>query len=158
MKVKIFSHLIIGGSLFAIFISKGELLRATVEEGSTISANQSVASSESRQLREQAKNARRFSKVALERLKSNCVQTVDAQTKKDGYYIEGAMVLDSQIQRPLRPGIFICNSLGETAVIAEDGSISSVARIALNERSEYDKLFNQIKGASNNGSRRKNNK
>lgn len=154
MRIKIFSHLIIGGSLLTIFISKGEVLRATVQEGSTISTNQSTASSKSRQLREQAKNARRFSKVALERLKSNCIQTVDAKTKKDGYYIEGEMVLDSQLQRPLRPGVFICNSLGETAAIAEDGSISSIARVALNEKSEYDKLFNQL-GVSKNGGSRK---
>ncbi|HEY9610611.1 hypothetical protein [Allocoleopsis sp.] len=158
MRIKIFSHLIIGGSLLAIFISKGEVLRATVQEGSTISTNQTTASSESRQLREQAKNARRFSKVALERLKSNCIQTVDAKTRKDGYYIEGEMVLDNQLKRPLRPGVFICNSLGETATIAEDGSISSIVRVALNEKQEYDKLFSQIKGASKNGGSRKVNK
>lgn len=151
MRIKIFSHLIVGGSLLAIFISKGEVLRATVQEGSTISANQSTASSESRQLREQAKNAQKLSKVALERLESNCIQTVDAETKKDSYYQEGEIVLDNQLHRPLRPGAFICNSLGETAVIADDGSISSIARVALKEKVEYDRLFSQIKGVSKNG-------
>lgn len=154
MRIKIFSHLIIGGSLLTIFLSKGEILRATVQEGNAISTNQSTALSESRQLREQAKNARRFSKVALERLKSNCIKTVDAQTKKESYYSEGETALDSQLHRTLRPGAFICNSLGETAVIAEDGSISSIARVALKEKPEYDKLFNQL-GDSNNGGRRK---
>ena len=153
MRVKIFSHLVVGGSLLFIFVSKGEVLRATVQEGSTISANQSVASSESRTLREQAKNARKFSKVALERLRSNCIKTVDAQTGIESYYQEGEMVVDPKLKRPIRAGAFICNSLGETAVVADDGSISQIVRVALREKPEYDELFNKLEGNNGNSSK-----
>jgi hypothetical protein len=156
MRVKIFSHLIVGGSLLFIFVSKGEILRATVQEGNTISTNQSTASSESRALREQAKNARKFSKVALERLKSNCIKTVDAQTRIESYYREGEMVVDPKLKRPIRAGAFICNSLGETAVVAEDGSISQIVRVALFEKDEYDELFRKL--GENNGNSSKSGK
>jgi hypothetical protein len=148
MKIKT-THCVIFLPLILIFLSKGEAVRSTVEQGEVIQKSELTASAASRQLREEAKNARRFSKVAIERLKANCIRTVDVETEKEAYYFEGALVLDNQLKRPLRPGAFVCNSLGETAVIAVDGSISEIARVALKDKPEYDKLFKSIEGGIN---------
>lgn len=140
------SHLIFVVPVALIAMSRGEDVRNSVKQSSVISQGQLSASAQSRLLREEAKNARKFSRVALERLKSNCIRTVDATTKKDDYYQPGAMVLDNNLKRPIREGAFICNTLGDTAVIV-GGSVADIARVSLEDKDEYDKLFK--KGASN---------
>lgn len=147
MKLKM-THLLFGVPVVLITMLKGEDVRNSVQQSSLISQEQMTTSSQSRILREEAKNARKFSKVAIERLKSNCIQTVDATTRKDDYYQPGAIVLDNNLKRPIRDGAFVCNSLGDTAVI-QNGSIVDIARVSLVDKNEYDSLFKR--GATNNG-------
>jgi hypothetical protein len=79
--------------------------------------------------RQVLKNRQREAKLATERLKS-CVQVVDAATQKPAYFFEGQAVVDVQNGRPLRPGLIICNQLGDTAVVGLDGKIE-VGSVAL---------------------------
>lgn len=37
----------------------------------------------------------------------------------------------------LRPGMFICNTLGDTAVVDDFGHVSDIARIVDSDRQEY---------------------
>lgn len=149
MKIKI-TYLVIFFPAAIIFLSLGDRMKATVSEGSAISTQQSTTSSQSRLLREEAKNAQRYSKVAIERLKANCLPVVDQQSGSEGFFQQGSVVMDQNLGRPVRAGAFVCNSLGDTAVIAQNGTLTDVVRTSLEQQSEYDKLFSKLlKGQSN---------
>jgi len=132
-------------------LSQGDRMKATVDQGSVISSKQSAASGQSRLLREQAQNAQRYSKVAIERLKANCLPVVDQQSASEGYFKEGSVVMDHSLGRPVRAGAFVCNSLGDTAVIGADGTLTEIARTSLETQGEYDKLFNKLRKGQVNG-------
>jgi hypothetical protein len=147
MKLRM-TQLVIVFPLVLTALSKGELVRDSVQTGETIRQEQNDFSKRIRHNREEAKKATKLSKVAIDRIKGNCIRTVDAATKQEGYYQPGAMVFDSKLKRKIRDGAFVCNSLGDTAVI-EGGSISDIARVSLADKPQYDLLFK--KGASANG-------
>jgi hypothetical protein len=127
-----------------ILLSQGDRMKATVDQGSVISTEQSTASGQSRLLREQAQNAQRYSKVAIERLKANCLPVVDQQSGSEGYFKEGSVVMDHSLGRPVRAGAFVCNSLGDTAVVGADGTLTEIVRASLEKQGEYDELFNKL--------------
>jgi hypothetical protein len=148
MRIKA-THLFIFFPAALIILSQGDKMKATVDQGSVITQNESTTSSESRLMREEAKNAQRYSKVALERLKSNCIQTVDKATKQPSYYTPGLVVVDMRLKRPIREGAFVCNAVGETAVIDASGATSKIVRVNLKDKAEYDKLFSQLREGKN---------
>jgi hypothetical protein len=145
MKVKT-THLLITIPLILVALSKGELIRNSLKESATIQQGQMDFSSQIRQSKEETKQAQKLSEIALQRLKSNCIKTVDFETKKQTYYQIGAEVLDAYSKKPVREGAFICSAVGDTAIIRK-GAISEIARVSLKDQPEYDSLF--TKGIKN---------
>lgn len=137
--------------LIAIAVSKGEVVRDSVQQGAVIQQEQSNFSARLRHNRQETKQALKLSKVALDRLKTNCIKTVDVDTKQESYFQPGERVLDTKLKRSIREGAVICNSLGDTAVV-QDGVIADIARVSLEDKDQYDRLFRKgtvLNGKSN---------
>ena len=141
MKIKT-SHIIIG--LIAVgLVSQGENVRGSLAKGDSIRQQQSEFNDRIRRNRTEAKQAQKLSKVALDRYRSNCILVVDDETGKENYFKPETTVLDSQLARPLRPGAFVCNKLGDTAIVSQAGTISDIARVAVPDQAEFKQLLKQ---------------
>jgi hypothetical protein len=143
MKIKA-TH-IIWGSIALVALSQGENVRSSLAKGNRIRQEQTEFSERVRQNRAEARQAEKLSKVALDRYKNNCILVVDQPTGKEAYFTEGTYVVDAQIERSLRAGAFICNKLGDTAVVSQAGTITDIARIATPDLQEFRKLLEQRK-------------
>jgi hypothetical protein len=98
-----------------------------------------------RQNRLEAREAEQLSKVALDRYKNNCILVVDKDTRKDTYFYPNANVVDSKLNRILRPGVSICNKLGDTAVVSDAGTVIDIARVTTPDLPQLQKLLSQRK-------------
>lgn len=143
MKVKA-SH-IIWGSIALVALSQGENIRQSLAKGNQVRRNQTEFSDRIRENRTEARQAEKLSKVALDRYKNNCILVVDSSTGKEGYFQPGTTVLDTQLAQPLRPGAFICNRLGDTAVVSQAGTIADIARVSTPDLPGFKKLLEQRK-------------
>ncbi|NEQ20176.1 MAG: hypothetical protein F6K28_13205 [Microcoleus sp. SIO2G3] len=139
MKVKT-THLI-WGSIALIALSQGENVRSSLAKGNQIKQQQTEFSDRIRENRTEARQAQRLSKVALDRYRNNCILVVDEVTGKEDYFQPGVSVLDTQLARPLRPGAFICNRLGDTAIVSQAGTITDIARVTTPDLPEFKKLM-----------------
>ncbi len=118
-------------------------MRSSIEKGGKIRQAQSSFNERIRENRTRARNAAKLSKIALDRYRSNCIFVVDSETGKESYFQPGTGVLDMQLAQPLRPGAFICNKLGDTALVSEAGTIADIARVATPDLPEFKKLLQQ---------------
>jgi hypothetical protein len=143
MKIK--TSYIIWGSIALVALSQGENVRSSLAKGNRIRQEQTVFNDRIRENRTEARQAEKLSKVALDRYKNNCILVVDEPTGKEAYFTEGTYVVDSQIKRSLRAGAFICNKLGDTAVVSQAGTITDIARIATPDLQAFRKLLEQRK-------------
>jgi hypothetical protein len=143
MKIKT-TH-IIWGSIALIALSQGENVRQSLAKGNQIRQEQASFSDRIRQNRTEARIAEKLSKVALDRYRSNCILVVDEATGKEDYFQPGTTVLDTQLAHTLRPGAFICNRLGDTAIVSQAGTITDIARVATPDLPEFKKLLEQRK-------------
>jgi hypothetical protein len=141
MKIKT-SH-IIWGSIALLALSQGDNVRQSLNKGGTIRQEQAEFSSRIRQNRNKARQAEKLSKVALDRYRNNCILTVDSDTGKESYFEPSTTVVDTELAQPLRPGAFICNKLGDTAVVSDAGTIADIARVATPDLPEFKKLLEQ---------------
>lgn len=141
MKLKT-SHLI-WGSIALIALSQGENVRQSLAKGNQIRQEQSEFSDRIRLNRTESRQAEKLSKVALDRYRNNCILVVDKETRQPIYLTPGEAVVEPKLNRSLRPGAFICNKLGDTAVVTEAGTITDVARIATPDIPQFKKLLQQ---------------
>lgn len=141
MKVKT-SHLLFAFAVL-ILLSNGERVRGSLEKSEVSRQEQSVFSDYIKQNRTKARMAEKLSKVALDRYKNNCVFVKTANSTREDYFKEGTRVMNPRLSQTLRPGIFICNSLGDTAVVSESGTIADIARITMTDQEEFKQLIQQ---------------
>jgi len=139
MKIK--TSTILYGSIALIALSQGENVRHSLAKGNQARQEQTEFSDRIRANRTEARQAQKLSKVALDRYRSNCILVVDQATGKEDYFQPGVSVLDTQLARPLRPGAFICNRLGDTAIVSQAGTIADIARIATPDLPQFKKLL-----------------
>ena len=139
MKIKT-SHIILAG-IGLIALQNGENVRASLEKGNTIRQQQSSFNDYIRENRTKARHAAKLSKVAIERFENNCILLVTSKSGTPTYFKEDQPVLDAQMSTPLRPGAFICNQLGDTAVVSEDGRISDIARVSIADQDRFKQLL-----------------
>lgn len=141
MKIKA-SH-IIWGSIAILALSQGENVRQSLAKGSQIRQEQSSFSDRIRLNRTEARQAEKLSKVALDRYKANCILVSDAKTGIPSYFQPGEPVIEPKLNRTIRSGAFVCNELGDTAVITEVGTITDIARISTPDLPAFKKLLEQ---------------
>jgi hypothetical protein len=139
--VKIKTTHIIWGSVALIALANGENVRQGLAKGNQAREQQASFSDRIRNNRTEARQAEKLSKVALDRYKNNCIFVVDGETGKESYFQPGTSVLDTQLAHPLRPNAFICNRLGDTAVVSQAGTIADIARVATPDLPEFKKLM-----------------
>jgi hypothetical protein len=136
------SHIIIGlGAL--VLLSQGENVRSFVEKNNQVRSQQAEFSDRIRQNRIEAREAEQLSKIALSRYRNNCILVIDQSTKKESYFQPNALVVDSKLNRTLRPGATICNRAGDTAVVSEAGTITDIARVTTPDLPQFKKLLQQ---------------
>lgn len=139
MKVKT-SHIILAG-IGLIALQNGENVRASLQKGNTIRQQQSNFNDYIRENRIKARHAAKLSKVAIERFENNCILVGTGKAGIPTYFRDNQPVLDPQMSAPLRPGAFICNQLGDTAVVSEEGRISDIARVSIADQDTFRQLL-----------------
>lgn len=139
---------IIWVSIALIGLSQGENVRQSVAKGNSYRQQQSEFSDRIRINRDEARQAEKLSKVALDRYRNNCILVIDKATGKEAYLAEGQPITDRQLKRPLRTGAIVCNRLGDTAVVDSVGTITDIARIATPDLPTFKKLLEQRKNGS----------
>lgn len=138
------SHIIIGIAALAL-LSQGENVRSSVNKNNQERTQKTEFSDRIRQNRMEARQAEELSKVALDRYKSNCIFVVDKLTRKDSYFYPNSEVVDLKLNHTLRPGAFICNKAGDTAVVSESGTITDIARVITPDLPKFKQILQQRK-------------
>ena len=141
MKLKT-SH-IIWGSIAILTLSQGENVRQSLAKGNQVRQEQAEFSDRIRLNRTEARQAEKLSKVALDRYRNNCILVVDRDSHQQSYFQPGEPVVEPKLNRNIRAGAFICNKLGDTAVVNEAGSITDIARVATPDIPQFKKLLEQ---------------
>ncbi|MBD1835377.1 hypothetical protein H6F61_22490 [Cyanobacteria bacterium FACHB-472] len=139
MKIKT-SHIILAG-IGLIALQNGENVRGSLEKSNTIRQQQSSFNDHIRENRTKARYAAKLSKVAIERYENNCILVGTGKAGIPTYFRNNQLVLDPQMSAPLRPGAFICNQLGDTAVVSEEGRISDIARVSIADQGRFRQLL-----------------
>ncbi|MBD1942515.1 hypothetical protein H6F50_09125 [Coleofasciculus sp. FACHB-712] len=141
MKLKT-SHILLASAAL-ILLSNGERVRGSLEKSESIRQEQSSFNDYIRQNRTKARMAEKLSKVALDRYRNNCILVRTAKTTREDYFSEGTRVMNPRLSQTLRPGAFICNSLGDTAIVSDNGTITDIARITMTDQEEFKQLLSQ---------------
>lgn len=141
MKIKS-SHFIIG-SLAVVALANGENVRSAMQKNTDIRQEQASFSDRIRQNRTEARQAEKLSKVALDRYKANCILVVDDGSSKEAYFQPAQKVIDTQLGQTLRPGVPVCNKLGDTAVVSEAGTLTDIARVSVPDQPQFLELLKQ---------------
>lgn len=143
MKIKT-TH-IIWGSIALLALSQGENVRQSLAKGNQIRQEQASFSDRIRTNRTEARQSEKLSKVAIDRYKNNCILVVDSVSQQQSYFTPGEAVVEPKLNRSLRSGAFICNKLGDTAVVSEAGTITDIARVSTPDLPAFKKLLEQRK-------------
>ena len=138
------THIIIGIAVLGL-LSQGENVRSAMEKNNQERTQKTEFNDRIRQNRMEARQAEELSKVALDRYKSNCILVVDKATRKDSYFYPNSEVVDLKLNRTLRPGVFICNKSGDTAVVSEAGTVTDIARITTPDLPKFKQILGQRK-------------
>lgn len=133
------SHLFLAFGAILVLMN-GENIRTSLAKGELQKFKQTQHSDRLRINENEAKEAIDLSKVALSRAKS-CIRVLDATTKKDGYLSEGQMVIDSTLNRPLRPRATVCSETGDTGITDQNGAIADLARVVESDMSQYKSIL-----------------
>lgn len=92
-------------------------------------------------LQRQRLETRQASQIALERAKT-CLPVTDTPTGHNAPIVEGAAIwTDGTAKVPLNDGRFVCNALGDTAVVI-GGIASSIKSVSASDLPEYLEIFN----------------
>ncbi len=143
MKIKT-SH-IIWGFVAILALSQGENVRQSLAKGNQVRQEQADFSSRIRQNSTEARQAEKLSKVALDRYRNNCILVVDRDSGEQSYFQPGELVVEPKLNRTIRAGAFICNKLGDTAIVSEAGTITDIARISTPDLPAFEKLLERKK-------------
>ena len=135
-------------SVALVGLSQGENVRQSVAKGNQIRQQQSEFSDRIRTNREEAKQAQKLSKVAIDRYRNNCILVTDLSTKKETYFSEGQDVIDRQLNRRIRTGATVCNRLGDTAIVDSTGAIADIARVSTDDLPTVQKILEKRKHGS----------
>lgn len=141
--MKITTSRILIACVVLVALSNGENVRSSIEKGGEIRAQQSSFNERIRENRTLARNAEKLSKVALDRYRNNCIFVRDGGSPKDDYFKPGILVMNAKATSTMRPGAFICNQLGDTAVVGSDGRMEDIARVTVSDEEEFKKLLQQ---------------
>lgn len=141
MKIK--TSYIIWGSLAILALSQGENVRLSLAKGNRVRQEQTEFSDRIRLNRTEARQAEKLSKVALDRYRNNCIIVSDRDSRQPSYFQPGEPVVEPKLNRSIRSGAFVCNTLGDTAVINETGTITDIARVATPDLPAFKKLLEQ---------------
>ena len=133
------SHLFLGFAAILVLMN-GENIRASIDKGNAQKFKQTAHNDRVKLNKQEAREAVDLSKVALERAKS-CIRIVDAVKKVDSYLSEGQMVVDTTLNRPIRPKATVCSGLGDTGITDQTGAIADLARVTESDMPEYKKLL-----------------
>jgi hypothetical protein len=133
------SQLFLGFAAILVLMN-GENVRTSLAKGEQQKTKQAAHNDRIKLNENEAKEAIDLSKVALSRAKS-CIRVLDAATKKDGYLSEGQMVIDSTLNRPLRPKATVCSASGDTGITDQNGAIADLARVVESDFPEYKKTL-----------------
>jgi hypothetical protein len=136
------THIIIGLGVIAL-LSQGENVRSSMERTNQERTQRTEFSDRIRQNRMEERQAEQLSKVALARYKNNCVLVVDQATGKESYFQPEGSVIDQSLGRTVRPGLAVCNRLGDTALVSQAGTITDIARITTPDLPPFKKLLAQ---------------
>jgi hypothetical protein len=138
------THIIIGLGVLAL-LSQGENVRSSMERTNQERTQRAEFSDRIRQNRLEERQAEQLSKVALARYKSNCVLVVDQRTGRESYFQPEGLIIDKQLGKTVRPGLAVCNRLGDTALVSQAGTITDIARVTTPDLPQLKKLFSQRK-------------
>ena len=141
--MKITTSRLLIGSVLLVALSNGENVRNSVQKSGEIRAQQSNFNERIRENRTRARNAQKLSQVALDRYRNNCIFVRDGGSPKDDYFKPGILVMNAKATSTMRPGAFICNQLGDTAVVGSDGRMEDIARVTTADQDEFKKLLQQ---------------
>lgn len=133
------SHLFLGFAVVLILMN-GENIRTSLAKGEQQKTKQAAHNDRLKLNETEASQAIDLSKVALSRAKS-CIRVLDATTKKDGYLSEGQLVIDTALNRPLRPKATVCSASGDTGITDSQGAIADLARVIESDFPEYKKTL-----------------
>lgn len=136
----------------AIAIGVGLLLQipsmmAGIQSGASTAAENAIHRDARGDATRNARNVQKQSSAALERAKTGCQDVVDTATRHSVPFTEGTEVnFNFDPNRPLPPGIIICNGDGFTAETVEhqesDGRIITIAtnvmKVSANDKPLYD--------------------
>lgn len=134
------THLFLG-AIVLLIVSQGENIRRNVQVSAREEAKKRDISETVRESKIEEKEAEKLSTIAVNRYKNNCVFVVDAEKDVDSYFYPGQVVTASKLKRALRPGLVVCNRLGDTAVVSSQGSIDKIARVIDKDLSKLPKTL-----------------
>jgi hypothetical protein len=140
MKLKT-SYLLYGLGVL-ILVSQGNRVGEAVSKSERVRNERMEFSDLIRENKSAARQAEKLSEIALDRYRNNCVLVVDLESGEEALFEPGESVVSpGQQNRALRSGLFICNRLGDTAVVSENGTITDIARIATADISQFKQLL-----------------
>ncbi|MEM7067136.1 MAG: hypothetical protein AAF572_28730 [Cyanobacteria bacterium P01_B01_bin.77] len=128
------SHLLWGVVALAV-LGNGDRIAGTVETSSLQQTIKSEASTDRKLLRQQARETKKLSKIALDRAKAGCIQIFEKKTGKEHYFGNGSTVVDPNTGYQLQEGV-VCNRLGLTGVVV-NGYITDLVMVAPEQKIEY---------------------
>ena len=140
MKVK--TSQTIWGVLILIGLSQGDRVGEAVSRGDRIRQERADFAEQIRINKGELREAEKLSEIAVQRYQNNCVLVVDAQTEQESLFQPGAKVVQpNQQDKTLRAGLLICNRLGDTAKVSQNGTITDVARVSTADISMFEQLL-----------------
>lgn len=140
------THLIYSAIALSIF-SQGNNIYSSLEKGNELRQEQADFNNHIRTARQREKEAIALSKIAIGRYQ-HCILVTDLETKQPTYFYPGQEVLDRKRNQTLRPGAAVCNELGDTAIVAPDGTLLDIARVGTTDMNEFKKLLRRRQNAS----------
>jgi len=133
------SHFLLAG-IAIVLLSQGENVQKSIRKNNQIRQEQSSFNDRIRENRQALKQAEKLSEIALKRFEKNCIHVVGENNGKPILFKPGSEVMDSNSGELLRDGVFVCNQLGETAVV-ESGKLADIARVAEKDKLQLQQLL-----------------
>lgn len=128
------SH-ILWGVVALVVLGNGDRIAGNLNESAIQQTEKSAASSQRKQLKQQAREAQKNSAIALDRAKAGCIQIYDQATGKEHYFGNGSTVVDPNTGYQLQEGI-VCNSLGLTGIV-KNGVIVDLVMVSPEDKVTY---------------------
>lgn len=130
--------------LAGLLLSQGENIRAHMERSQNRGQEKQEHRDRIRRNKDELNQAAELSKLALKRAET-CILVLDTATKRESYFTDRMPVVDAQaLNRPLRDGVAICNSLGDTAIVV-NGTATDIARVSVEDAPKFKDIITKSK-------------